>query len=98
MRHVKTRNVNVEEERAMMGYGWGMGVGWIFMLVFWVVLIGLIVWAVTRLLPSSGTRDGGDRAEVPEEILDRRFASGEIDAEEYQRVRDQLAATRAGRR
>jgi putative membrane protein len=81
-----------------MGYGWGMGVGWIFMLVFWVVLIGLIVWAVTRLLPSSGTRVGGDRAAAPEEILDRRFASGEIDAEEYQRVRDQLAATRAGRR
>lgn len=85
----------------MMGYGWGMGaVGWIFMLVFWAALIALIVWAVTRLLPTSRTRETDRRelAETPEEILDRRFAAGEIDPEEYQRARDQLAATRQGRR
>jgi len=90
----------LKEERAMMGYGWGMGVGWIFMLVFWVALIALIVWAVTRLLPTSGTREagGGDRTETPEEILDRRFASGEITPEEYEKARDVLAGTRKGRR
>jgi putative membrane protein len=77
-----------------------MGVGWFFMLMFWAVLIALIVWAVTRLLPTSGTReaDGRDRAETAQEILDRRFASGEISPEEYQKARDVLAATRKGRR
>lgn len=85
----------------MMGYGWGFEAGgWIFMLLFWVALIALIVWAVARLLPSSRTRetDRRERAETPEEILDRRFAAGEIDPEEYRRARDQLAATRPGRR
>src|SRR6266511_1681052 len=35
----------------MMGYGWGMGLaGWIFMGLFWVAIIGLVVWAVVGLL------------------------------------------------
>lgn len=82
----------------MMGYGWGMGVvGWIFMGLFWVVVLGLAVWAVAALLPVS--RPGGPgRREGPEEILDRRFALGEIDAEQYRRAREELAATRAARR
>jgi hypothetical protein len=33
----------------MMGYGWGMGLaGWMSMAVFWIVVIGLVVWAVVR--------------------------------------------------
>ncbi|MCV2395724.1 SHOCT domain-containing protein [Actinotalea sp. M2MS4P-6] len=38
----------------MMGwYGTGMsGFGWMGMGLFWLVLIGLIVWLVVRLLPS----------------------------------------------
>ncbi len=78
----------------MMGYGWGMGpVGWVFMALFWIVIIGLLVWAAVSLLP--GTR-GGNRArpESPEEILDRRFALGEIDVEQYRRTREELAAAR----
>jgi putative membrane protein len=82
----------------MMGYGWGMGLaGWIFMGLFWVVVIGLVVWAVVALLP--GSRPGGQgRPEAPEEILDRRFALGEIDAEQYRRAREELAGHRAGKR
>ena len=79
----------------MMGYGWGMGfAGWIFMVVFWVALVALVVWAVTRLLPSSGQSGQQLRAESPEEILDRRFAGGEIDAEEYRRARHALGSGR----
>lgn len=82
----------------MMGYGWGMGpAGWIFMGLFWVVIIGLVVWAVVALLP--GSRLGGrGRPEPPEEILDRRFALGEIDVEQYRQAREELAASRAGKR
>lgn len=81
-----------------MGYGWGMGpVGWIFMGLFWIAVIGLVVWAVVSLLP--GGRSAGPRGtERPEEILDRRFALGEIDAEQYRRAREELAATRSGKR
>lgn len=80
------------------GGGWGMGgAGWVLMLVVWVLLVAVIVWGVTRLLPGSATRhaDRPNRVETPEEILDRRFASGEIDAETYRTARDELAARRA---
>jgi putative membrane protein len=88
----------VEKETAMMGYGWGMGFGgWIFMGLFWVVVLGLVMWGVIALL--GGARTGGrQQAETPEEILDRRFAQGELDPEAYQRAREQLASTRTGRR
>jgi putative membrane protein len=82
----------------MMGYGWGMGpAGWIFMGLFWLVVIGLVIWAVVALLPRPG-QPGRGRAETPEEILDRRFALGELDVEQYRRAREELTAARGGRR
>lgn len=81
-----------------MGYGWGMGpAGWVFMGLFWIVLIGLVVWAVVAW--SAGSRTGGrGGAEAPEEILDRRFAAGDLDADAYRRARQALAAAHSGRR
>ena len=73
----------------MMGYGWGMGpAGWLFMGLFWLVLLGLLAWAVIALLPA--TRGRTDRPEDPRTILDRRFARGELDAEQYRQARDEL--------
>jgi putative membrane protein len=78
-------------------YGGGMGAGmWMFMGVFWLVLFGLIIWAVVRLLPSRETGPGRD-LDTPEEILDRRFARGEIDLEAYQAQRAALASARGKR-
>jgi putative membrane protein len=83
------------------GMGWGgMGVGgMIGMVVFWLVLIALIVWAVSRLLP--GRHVPTDRPqpgqETAEEILDRRFARGEVDLETYQVQRAALASARGER-
>lgn len=78
----------------MMGmYGGGMGWGaWLAMGLFWLILIGLIVWLVVWLLPGSGggaTRSTGESAL---EILDRRLASGEIDLEAWQAQRAPLVA------
>jgi putative membrane protein len=80
----------------MMGwYGGGMGWGaWLAMGLFWLVLLGLIVWLVSRLLPGSDggtTRNAGESAL---EILDRRLASGEIDLEAWQAARTALVAAR----
>jgi len=81
-----------------MGYGWGMGAGgWIFMVLFWVAIIGLVVWAVGALVPRS-RQEGQGRSETPVEILDRRFALGEIDVEQYRRAREELVGHRAGKR
>lgn len=63
-----------------------------FMPVVWAVLIGLLVWAVVRLTHTPPGRDqSGERRETPQEILDRRYASGEIDTETYTEARKHLA-------
>lgn len=81
--------------------GWGSG-WWILMPILWIVLIGAIVWAVTQLFPGRDGRHSGNRRdrldETPEEILDRRLASGEIDVETYDATREKLRAVRVGRR
>ena len=84
----------------MMGwYGGGMGWGaWLAMGLFWLVLLGLIVWLVSRLLPDS---DGGTTRNTGEsalEILDRRLASGEMDLAAWQAARSALVAAQRDRR
>lgn len=84
-----------------MMYWNGGGWAWMmFMPLLWIVLIGLVVWAVIRLTHHpAGHRDGPEytwpQRETPEDILDRRFASGEIDADTYAEARQRLAAHRA---
>ena len=85
----------------MMGYGdmgWGgLGVGgMIGMVAFWLVLIAVIVWAVSRLLPGRQVHGTASQPgqEMPEETLDRRFARGEVDLETYQMQRAALATAR----
>jgi putative membrane protein len=81
----------------MMGW-YGNGIGtfmWLGMGLFWLVLLGLIVWLVIRLLPGSGDEPTRSTGESAVEILDRRMASGEIDIEAWQAQR---AALRAAQR
>lgn len=84
----------------MMGYGWGMGVGgWIAMMIFWVALLALIVWLVARAFsPGDTQRNPGQYwQESPDQVLDRRFAAGEIDEATYHRMRDTLRSSRSPR-
>ncbi len=71
----------------MMGeYAWfGPGFGWLFMILFWVLVIAGVV-ALIKWLASSSTR----RDETPLEILKTRDARGEINKEEYERMRREL--------
>ena len=71
----------------MSGWGWVM---MSFGLVFWLALIGLLFWAISEWATK---RDTGrpSSAESPREILDRRFARGELDLEEYRRALDALS-------
>lgn len=89
----------------MMGYGYGMGaggwVGWIAMAFVWIPLITLAIWGVSRAFPT-GTGRGdtfeGSRPETPAEVLDRRYAAGEIDGDSYQSMRAMLASGSTMRR
>lgn len=64
------------------GMGWG---GWLLMSLTTVGFWALVVFGIVALF--RGTRDAGTRDRSPErgahQLLDERFARGEIDVEEY---------------
>jgi len=69
--------------------GWG---GWIVMTLAMVAFWALVVFAVVAIF--RGTRDASTTVRTPErdpmEILDERFARGEIDADDYHARQDVL--------
>jgi putative membrane protein len=67
------------------GNGGGWGAGMVIMVVFVAALIALAVWAVVRL--SRRTDEPARSVESPRQILDRRFASGELDETQYAQAR-----------
>ena len=67
-------------------HGWGMGFGGGFMILFWVVLI---VGAVLLVRWMSDQQKTGKSAL---EILQERYARGEIQREEYEQKRRDLTA------
>lgn len=79
----------------MMGWynGWtGGGFDWFWMLVMMfglASLLGIGTWTLVRLTNTDEDRRGG-AIETPRQILDRRLAAGEIDADEYLRARQVL--------
>ncbi len=56
-------------------------------LLFWGGLLAFAAWALIRIFPNRGGSAGisGAREDSAEEILRKRFARDEIDAEEYER-------------
>lgn len=68
------------------GYGWGMALfGMLMMLVFWGGIIAVVVW-LGRLLVS--TRPAP--IDTALETLRTRLAGGEISPEEFERIRKTL--------
>lgn len=74
-----------------MMYGYGGGWWMMLMPLLWIVLLGAIVWAVVELGRRRDSGSNAPRRESAREILDRRFASGEIDGEAYRQARQHLA-------
>jgi putative membrane protein len=70
--------------------GWGMGFGILFMLLFWGLIIlgivALIRWLMTQSSPNRDSRD-----KTPLEIVQERYARGEINKEEYEQKKRDLA-------
>jgi len=75
---------------SMMGYGGGWGyLGMLHMLLWWVLIILGIVVLVKWLTGGKGdSRGSGDRAL---EILRERYARGEIDKDEFEKRKRDLA-------
>jgi putative membrane protein len=82
----------------MMNMMYGFGVWWligtILMVLFWIAIILLAIWAVRSLFPHQ-VRSGHDQAL---ETLRQRYAAGEINAAEYEQARARLEETPVGYR
>lgn len=78
----------------MMWNGWNaMGFfGWTMMIVFWVVIVALVVWAVR-----SSTTTGSGSTPDALSILERRYAGGEIEREEFEERKRTLIESRSAR-
>lgn len=74
----------------MMGFG--MGFGLLLMLLFWVLLILGAAWLVKGVFggDKQTLRTSGGHGANPREILDQRYARGEIAREEYELIRKDL--------
>lgn len=78
---------------------WEVALMWVGMIAFW----GFLIWAAYALITSATRRpgpqtSGGEhrgeehRGGDARHILDERLARGEIDTDEYRRLRDELAS------
>lgn len=78
------------------GLGWGwMILMMLMMVLFWGAVIAGIVWLIRGAGGGSLERERTMSKETPMEILDRRFAEGEIGEEDY-RARREVLAGRGG--
>jgi putative membrane protein len=64
------------------GYGGGM------MWIFWILLIGVLIGFVAFASRRANTRSGAERSAL--EILQERYARGEIEREEFEQKRKDL--------
>ena len=68
------------------GMGWWM----LFGGVFWLLLIGALVYLFSNVV-DRGTGTTAGRSETPLEVAKRRLAAGEISHEDYERIRETLS-------
>jgi len=77
------------------GYGMGFGFGWIFTIIFW----GLLIWGGLSLIhwfnrDGKGGCCGGhgvnEKKNSAMDILNERYAKGEIDKDEYETKKKDL--------
>lgn len=71
---------------------WGYDAWWmgLSMMLFWVGVIAVVIWAV-RAANRRSNRDPSDRRAL--DVLEERYARGEIDDEEFDRRKAKLERT-----
>lgn len=68
-------------------YGWGTGSGWLFMIIFWVVIITGVFFFIKLL---AGSLKKEDKPETALDILKKRYARNEINREEFEKIKNDI--------
>jgi len=70
----------------MMGNGFGFGIPGLGMLLVWGLVTGLVIWLVRAF-----TGNSSGVSKTARQILEERYARGEIDREELEQKRRDLS-------
>ena len=75
------------------GWGWWMLFGTLMMVGFW----GVLIWAVAAMVrgPRETSAPGARREFTALEMLERRYASGELSDEEFEAMKRRLLGDRS---
>ena len=72
----------------MMSEGFGMGLGGGFMWLFWILIAVAVVWVLNGII--TGRQTPSDRTRTALEILEERYARGEIGQDEFKQKKADL--------
>jgi putative membrane protein len=67
--------------------GWGMGFGWIFMILFWAFVILGVIYLI-KLIAGGSKKE--EQTETALDILKKRYASGEISKGEFEEKKKEI--------
>jgi putative membrane protein len=74
-------------------FGMGFGGGGIFMILFWILIIGGVVYLVKIVLGGGSAAE--KKSESAQEVLEKRFARGEMSKEEFEDAMEVLRRNKA---
>ncbi len=69
------------------GWGMGFGFGWLIMAIFWILVI-LGIMYIVRSIARGSKREA--KEETAFDILKKRYAKGEINKEEFDRIKSDI--------
>jgi putative membrane protein len=72
-------------------WGWG---AWLAMSLAMIAFWAFVAWVIVMVVRGSGWAGSWSRPRTPFDVLDERYARGEIDEDEYRRRRDLISPDR----